>query len=75
MPSFAGSVTSYRLRCDCGAETVVRDRDLEATDWAVTSLHYHEGECPQCRGISAETPTTDGDNATLTAYATDGGQR
>lgn len=47
--TWSSSVTSYRLYCQtCQGETVLRERDLESTDWKVLNLHHHEGVCPVC---------------------------
>lgn len=62
-------MTLYRLYCqDCGDDTVVRESELDATEWAVESLHFHEGRCPECRDVVAPEPKTAGENATLTAF-------
>lgn len=85
---WAGSTTSYRLYCQsCDAQEVFREDDLEATDWRVTSLHFHEGECPACartahgtepatRGQDMAQPAADGGRVTLDAFAGgEGGDR
>ena len=50
---WAGKTTAYRLYCQgCDAETVVHAGSIDDSDWRVTSLHFHEGECPACaRGV------------------------
>lgn len=43
------SVTSYRVYCQadgCDAQTVLREDAIDASEWTVTSLHFHEGYCP-----------------------------
>lgn len=76
MTGFAGKTVSYRLYCGCGAETVVRQCDLETAPWAVDSLHAHRGTCPDCRaGVDAsEAEPAAGQNHRLTAFAADGGE-
>lgn len=68
----------YRLYCeDCDAETVVDEDDLGDVDWRVTSLHFHEGVCPECsRGAvdAADEPApveaaADGGQPTLESFS------
>lgn len=72
---WAGKTTAYRLYCQgCDAETVVHDDDLDDTDWRVTSLHFHEGECPACARVSVEEAGAVDDGGEPVEAAADGGQ-
>lgn len=45
----AKTVVSYRIYCNsCSAETVIRERDMEDSDWKVESKIEHKGLCPKC---------------------------
>lgn len=83
MSGWTGSVTSYRLRCEaseCGAETMVRERDLESTEWAVGSLHFHEGRCPEhqadaiANAADGAVAVADGGQAGLGAFSGGGAE-
>lgn len=51
-------VVSYRLYCEgCAAETVIREKDLDSSEWSVQSIATNSGLCPSCN------PTGDSESA------------
>lgn len=43
------TVVSYRLYCEhCDEETVLRESEVEESDWTVNALAFNEGICPNC---------------------------
>lgn len=68
---WSSKTTSYRLYCQgCDAQTVVHDDEIDGSDWRVTSLHFHEGECPEC----ARATIDEADEPAPVEAAADGGQ-